>query len=778
MKTIGFGVCLSAIFFAFCLPLDAEEQTAKAKREQFLNEQVEKLLHLYRQGRREDALKQLEHSFVEAEKRYLSSSLHSRIWKEAQIKTGETDEDWGLDLYLFLLKRDQRNAEGGVARLDDGGYIIHGNIASTLRSLGRVSQAREITSHQQHSLLHHDHLDTVRIPYKDLGPIFSFLPDARNRAFPYRYGHVDPDSKYKHSFISYPRLYAVGDIAGSALDVGDWVRAAELNRWFTNYADQYCVNRRYHRRGEVSRNALDAHSQLARICVMHGYPEHALAEYDLFLKSTEQEGYPVYAVFRHYAKLMKLIIQSGNGSLPEDALEISKQALESIDAYTYYSRGTKLKCHAGAAKIDHALGDREKAWTTLDAMLEKAKVDVNPHHQLKLYRVMKDLAMREGARHPELEAWLIRLLHHERSMGNKFNELPLYEDYAEFLRVNGRLDEAARILQEALRLSVAMNIPKRERKNREALASLRNQIAETRGTGRQIVEQGNESHQPPQRQPSSHAAEEPEKDSKTFIGHAMLDKVDIQPLTSLTVALPETEAYGRFYLTNPTLNDKQGEIQLKGPIVKYEWKKDSVLFVTTRSGHSLQTLNQTLRLSPGANCVVDIKAEAVMDDQEGELICSWVEEGEPLASSKWVWKSSSAHSSTRVIDAHELVTNPFYLIPIHHIIQRPVDEESQKQVDFKIEASADMRIEVYDEASNQLICVDANGDGDFNDKGDLVHQDLNGNHWPDFAFPDGETRAAIVMYVVPGNGEKKERELSISILDKGGWRQDAVDLIR
>ena len=93
-----------------------------------------------------------------------------------------------------------------------------------------------------------------------------------------------------------------------------------------------------------------------------------------------------------------------------------------------------------------------------------------------------------------------------------------------------------------------------------------------------------------------------------------------------------------------------------------------------------------------------------------------------------------------------------------------------------------MRIEVYDGTGTKLICVDANGDGDFEDKGDLVYQDLNGNGHPDLSIGEGDSLASLTMYVDPGQIEAGDsdtsREVSISLLEDGEWHLDAVDVIK
>ena len=50
--------------------------------------------------------------------------------------------------------------------------------------MGRVMEARELAASEAISLATFARLDTANRSYKDQGPLFSFLPDARNGSFP------------------------------------------------------------------------------------------------------------------------------------------------------------------------------------------------------------------------------------------------------------------------------------------------------------------------------------------------------------------------------------------------------------------------------------------------------------------------------------------------------------------------------------------------------------------------------------------------------------------
>ena len=724
--------------FAFCLRLAAESTPEPWRnQDEFSDTQLEKVLSLYREGKRAEALQQLDSSMLLAKEEFGNSGfLYGKVWTEAQIRSGSADEEWGLDLFLRLLGTSDGNAH-------ETDHLIYGNICGKLRSVGRITDARELAARQQASLARFARIDTVNRPYKDLGPLFSFLPDARKRDFPMRETDVDPDAKSGDRLLDYPRMYAVNEGATAALDVGDWVRAAELYRWFADYATAYCKHSTP-RTHEVTRHSLTSYGNLAAICSWHGFPADAEASYEEFIALVSQDGYPVEDGVISNAILSQLVIRIELGTLPENAVQIAEEAADTIEAFTYYGRPTKFASRIRVARIHHATGNRARAWEIINELAAKAKADVNPHYQMMILSPMIDFALDEGGTHPELESWLIRLLNFERSMGNKFHELPLYEKYAKFLRLNGRLREAADIMREAIRLSVAMNVPHRTGKNRILLAEILESIKELE-----------------------------EEESR---------KVDLQPMSSRSVVVRGSVAYGRFFVTNPSTLKKGGTLKMIGSIADDSRSGAGQLTVSLDTAVAVKTIERPVVLDPGASCVVDVSGHGGQEDVETGFSCIWLEHGEPVSEGIWVYKTSEVATRTTVVDAHAVRISPFYLIPIRHMIQRTANIGTGENVDFRIMASEPMRIEVYDSTGTKLICVDANGDGDFSGKGDLVYQDLNGNGHPDLGLGEGDTLASLTMYVDPGQVEAADRdvsrEVSISLLEGGEWRLDAVDVIK
>ena len=717
----------------------AAKEPAKPSREQeeFNKEHLEKILTLYRDGRRKEALQQVDRSLLSAKARFGDyDNFYGKLWGEAQIRSGNADEEWGLDVFLRLLRANHVNSPR-----KEPNYLIYDNISEKLRAMGRVMEARELAASEAISLATFARLDTANRSYKDQGPLFSFLPDARKRQFPMRKNDIDPEAA--EGPIYYPRMYAVNEIATSALDVGDWVKAAELYRWFADYAVIYCTYR-IPRRDEVSQIALTSYGKLAAICEWHGYPAEADLIYGEFIDWVGRKGHPAKKGVPASAVLSQLVLRIKLGTLPENAIEIAENAAETVEGHIHFDRMEKFAARVKVARIYHATGNRKRAWELIADLDAKADSDVNPHYQMVLLYPKIDFALEEGGTHPELEAWLTRLLNFERSMGNKFNELQLYEKYAEFLRLNGRSAESVEIMTEAVRLSVAMNVPKRTEKNRAILREIINSI----------------------KVPT-------EEESR---------RVDVQPMSSRSTVVPGSVAYGRFFVTNPSTVKKTGSLQMTGAITTDSRIDLHQLQVSLDTAAAVRTIERPVAIEPGASCVVDVSGQGGLDQEETQLSCEWVELGETVSEGIWIYSSSEIATRTAVVDAHALRISPFYLVPIRHMIQRKGDATESTNVDYRISASAPMRIEVYDSTGTTLISVDANGDGDFEDKGDLIYQDINGNGHPDLTMGEGETLVSLTMYVEPGQIAPEDnddaREISISILEDGEWHLDAVDLIK
>jgi hypothetical protein len=190
------------------------------------------------------------------------------------------------------------------------------------------------------------------------------------------------------------------------------------------------------------------------------------------------------------------------------------------------------------------------------------------------------------------------------------------------------------------------------------------------------------------------------------------------------------------------------------------------------------TLEKEITLQPGASCIIDITGLPLKNGTGAETQCNWTPDGttQISVSGTWNYQTGTDGKRTAVIDAHEVRSNPFYLIPIHHMVQR-LDAAQTAIIDFSIEASAPTRIETY-AANGVLLATDANGDGDFLDAGDFIAADANRNSWPDLPFEDSRPATSLIMYIKPLSKSQGDIELSVKLLKKGTWQTDAIDIVK
>lgn len=733
------------------------------------------------------ALEELERIYKLAEEQFDDAwFFHRVIWFEAQAYSGKEDEAWAQVLYEYLFERDVVNNPKRTCscKLHPPDYILCNNIMAACVAQGKAARAREYCLKIEDSLMTERKFDLSGTSYADKGPIFTFLDDARDRDYPIFMHDLNQTARNQNEadFIHYPNIYALGTIADTAVRSGDWIKAAELSAWSIRYADEYMKGDRY-MRGEIGRVAsYDAYKRLANLALLHGYPEEAARFIREFMPKAE--GYFQTGEWDVLlAKLDLAVIRIQTGELTEEDLVLADEADKEITGNWWNPRGLAMQGTLNKARVYYALGHKREAWQIVDDLMDRAANDVNPHHWVELLTTAIDLALADGAVRPELEEWLVLALDNARRTGNKFDELPLYENYARFLEMQGRYSEAIQIQQEAVRLSGAMNLPKRSLNNQDLLAAYRQRLENLPES--RLVETDNtpsETNVVTTTTPSPEVTASADGNQRSAESGAVnTPAVDIQPGLSHSASLPSQPAYGRFYVYNPSFTDQKGTLCLTGPIDQVEWQNEHWLTVSASPVFESARLTQSIQLESGTACIIDITGLPLEDGTGAEVLCQWVPE-EPQASGvtgSWSYQAAETEKRTAVIDAHQLQNNPFYLIPIHHMVQR-IDATDQQIVNYAVEASSPMRIESYDAASGRLLAVDANGDGDFLDGGDLIIGDRDRDNWPDLVFEEGQKLSSLVLYVQPEKAATAgiETELTIKIKASGEWQTDAVDVIK
>ncbi len=599
-----------------------EAQTA------FCEKHVPPALELRKTQGNKAALTALEKIYQLAENEFHDSAFFHRVmWFEAQAKGGKDDEEWGLAIYEYLLERDLRKNPELGARIPGADYALFGNIAGKNTDLGRIAKARSVCMSMEDKLKR-ENFDISGASYEDLGSILSFLPDARKRRFPifaHELSRSDDAESADPAFISYPYIYSLGDVAASLQNTGDWVRAAELHYWRIRYADKYVVSGPYGRDEVGELAGYSAAKRLGDIAILHGYPEEAaiyLADY-----VRKAEGYyraSPSAITR--AKLDLAVVRISTGGLTAADLPLVDDAEKKIAADPANTRADILIGTLDKACVYHALGRREEAWSIVNGLFAQTAKDVNPYRRIQMLVTAIDLSLADGGTHPKLEKWLVLALTDARQTGSKVREVPLYEKYARFLMMKGRHAEAVHIQQEAIRLSRAMNLPKRLQDNLVRLDGMQKQMEKLQriATGDKPDNGGTVP------QGSTDPVQGVNAPPVTVVGESTPLAIDIQPRRSFSAALPAQPAYGRFYIHNPSTLTRHGELVLSGSIEDPQWDNREWLAVTASPLFEAVKLSYPLTLDAGATYVVDLTGLPREDGSGAEVKCEWVPEKQPI----------------------------------------------------------------------------------------------------------------------------------------------------
>jgi tetratricopeptide (TPR) repeat protein len=747
--------CLAAVYVGgilgatLCFGADEDALAKRRELQALADREVVAAVGMYKEQGVAPALERIEQGYLLFEKnagpRRGLDDYHTRVWREAQTLSGRQDEAWGLALWIYLFERRQGKMSLPPDRLVTYDYGLIFNLTESGFNLGKLADMRKWTRKLERSLEAQQGLDVSCKRYPDSGPLFSFLPDARKRVFPTRNRHLDskiprgPADRCINSYI----MYALCAVSDSALYEGDWVRATELNQWYIEYArDGITTPEQLSFPSEVVSFALLRALKLTAICRMHGHPGEGVKVLDDFLEfASRYKGTGKKDIL--IARLERELLTLELGRMSADACETADKAVAFTGKNIWnFSRWEDLKVGLARARVYYAAGRKTEAWELVNQLLELGRKDVNPRHRIRILRMAIELALLDGGVHPELESWLKEALTNERKLGDKPAEIWLYERYAQFLMLRGRYREADVIQREVVRLAKAMKLPDRLASASAVLAQIRGKLDTQPGGGNATTE--------------------------------------IQPRNSETIAATGTAVFSRFFLFNGSAQDCSGVLEISGPVTNLMQMGNAVIVATVSSGLFRDVLKAGIALPAGASCTIDLKGEPLVDGDKAKVEFAWIPEGSSgsTASASWTVQAGESLQRAAVIDAHELHQNPFYLLPLYHTLQRSVTNGTDT-VDVMVAASEPVRVELYDAQTFALVSVDANGDGDFDDEGDLVALDKNGNLYPDLTLPEGGQLYSFLMYVAPLQGARSPRAitLAVSVREGSKWTVDSVDKV-
>lgn len=190
--------------------------------------------------------------------------------------------------------------------------------------------------------------------------------------------------------------------------------------------------------------------------------------------------------------------------------------------------------------------------------------------------------------------------------------------------------------------------------------------------------------------------------------------LSVQPLEIVGMAVPGAAARTRFSVFNPTAQSLQGRFVFTGPAAVVSPGGG----VTFTAGGTAVTEGMPKILSAGGEAQVEVSVAAAKGVDAAAIQVAWENAGQkPGPTATWEVSWSPDASRSVVLDASCLEANPFRSVSLFHELAVPIGEAIG--IPFRLRSTVPLRFEYFDAASHQLLAIDANGNGDFTEAGDL-----------------------------------------------------------
>lgn len=682
------------------------------------------------------------------------------------------------DLALFSEEREDQVWSAGIvewiyrhARSTGDNYWYRNILTDMYQahvSAGRYGEAREIINYELNRLAEGDDTEMEIYSFKSNGPLMKDFPGILRR-------EANKKMNWREAeFLSYA--------ASLDLAEGKWARAMEQSSFTRRHAEG---NINWYAQRPTLQDSKIMIDQLmglwrfsreveAEIWDFVGLPELELRAHEEVGKFKASDGNAQHYVL--ISKCRNLQLRFLLGKADASVVDELKRLQVKLKAMNEVAPDDVKEISLSIADVLLRGGRAEEGWVLLDEM----RKDASSSSQTRFR------ANREWCRHRVMigeldgvEPQLLSLLEISRTGGIKREEIDLYRIYSDFLVASGRYNDALRIQGELIRLLKTFNVYPRlpeamhglakiralmgqKQSADDALTSARQQLdgiklpAESIDRIRSIIT----TPLPAMRQEDTAVA-----------------KIDLQPLRSLMIPLVGLPARGLFSLTNPSGKYESGKLSIvgNGLVLRYDANAAQVL-VQVGAQNGQARLVHPLTIKPGSTVLVDLSLEMNQKDPSQSVTIEW----QPNAGGSKqtaVWKADKPEEgiSIAVTDASEYLDNPFYLIPIYHLLQFKGDYD--QAVDFRIQSTQPARVEMYDQGE-QLIFVDAEGDGQFTTVGDLIGQDMNRNGEPDLRLAAKENERRFMLLIRPLSPLKgKDLELKIQVKIQGVWETHSTDRI-
>ncbi len=408
--------------------------------------------------------------------------------------------------------------------------------------------------------------------------------------------------------------------------------------------------------------------------------------------------------------------------------------------------------------------DLKHSQEAMDTLRNEARNAADLGHFLEsAYAARDSLVTRAKTGEAGLDEEFISVLNRMREQGNKRGEPVLYQEYGGYLLQQNRPGEAIAMFQEALRLKRAFGLMLHEAPLLGLIFKARFQAGDTAGAEATLNElqafiQQNQAEMPIARRvhaetlratalaqlgrsdeakavlelarrlgadlpPYRRMLLAPDRENRILNPDpistpsgiaAIAPRLRIQPLEVVSVAALEQSATSRFLIANPTAVSISGKWILTGPGA-VSTPPGSVAFI---AGKPVTTTHLSTTIPGGGESKIIVTVAPAPGITEESIQVSWhPAAGEASPASSWDVSWQPDTTGRIVLDASLLETNPFRSVSLFHELASPIGEDVG--IPFRLRSPVPLRLEYYDVTSGELLAIDANGNGDFTESGDL-----------------------------------------------------------
>ncbi|MCW1887473.1 hypothetical protein OKA04_22245 [Luteolibacter flavescens] len=466
--------------------------------------------------------------------------------------------------------------------------------------------------------------------------------------------------------------------------------------------------------------------------------------------------------------------------------------------------------------------DLKESKAALEAMREGAAFEKSIGHlHDALYADRDYLVSRANAGDEGLDAEFTGLLERMRAQGNKRGEPTLYREYGNYLLERDRPMEAVAMFTEALRLTRSFGWVLHEPSLLSKLFKARFEAGDLAGARAVLAEfdafLAKHSDIPAARRVLAETGRAvalarlgemdaakaalasarklatdlpdhrkewltPEMEARlmkltspTPATVAQLQPLTVQPLEITSIAAPGKSARTRFTVFNSNPTGVKGSLVISGPGAAIAG--DDVRF---EAGKPVSQVRIARSISSGG----DVSITAIMASGKGAAAVASVAwdhaDQKPGAATLWNVSWDEAATGSVVLDASALATSPFRSVVLFHELAAPAHEADG--ISFRLVSKVPLRFEYYDPRSQSLLGVDANGNGDFTEKGDLYFQGSTGAAAALVPAGPGDKPLGVEIriFAIDGSPAASEAEpliLAAEVFRDGEWRMEAENTL-